>query len=80
MVADRVVAETLPDRRLGVIAYGLPATVAVAAAPALVSVTLVTVSPLTSSPAPVVNSVPANVTVSPYVLVRSLAVMVSAFG
>ena len=59
-------------------AYGLPATVAVAAAPALVSVTLVTVLPLTSWPAPVVNSVPANVTAVPYVLVRLSAVTVSA--
>ena len=45
------------------IGYGLPATVAVAAAPGLVSVTLVTVSAFWS-PA-VVNSVPANVTVWP---------------
>ena len=45
------------------IAYGLPATVAVAGAPALVSVTEVTVSPLTRPV--VVNSVPAKVKVVP---------------
>ena len=45
------------------IGYGLPATVAVAGAPALVRVTEVTVSPLTR---PVVeNSVPAKVNVVP---------------
>ena len=59
--------------------YGLPATVAVLTAPALVSVTLVTLSPLTSSPAPVVNSLPVKVKVEPYVLVWSVAVMLSAF-
>ena len=48
------------------IAYGLPATVAVAGAPALVSVTAVTVSPFSRPVA--VNSVPAKVNVVPYVL------------
>ncbi len=47
----------------GVIGYGLPATVAVAAAPALVSVTLSTLS-VPSRPV-VVNSVPANTTAWP---------------
>ena len=47
-------------------AYGEPATVAVAAAPALVKVTLVTESLLTRPE--VVNSVPAKVMVVPYVL------------
>ena len=53
----------MPTAALGTMLYGEPPTVAVAAAPALVSVTLVTVS-LFFSPL-VVNSVPANVTVSP---------------
>ena len=48
---------------------------AVAAAPALANVTLVTESPLTSPE--VVNSVPAKVVVLPYVLLVLLAVMVS---
>ena len=62
----------------GVIGYGLPATVAVAAAPALVSVTLVTLS-VPSRPL-VVNSVPAKVTVWPYSFDRLVASMVSAAG
>ena len=45
--------------------YGEPVTVAVAAVAPQVSVTLVTVSPLTKSPAPTVNAVPARVTVWP---------------
>ena len=60
------------------IGYGLPATVAVGAAPALVSVTLVTVSGARSPL--VVNSVPAKVTVWPYTFVRLLAVTVRAAG
>ena len=50
---------------LGVIVYGLSLTVAVPTAPALVSVTLVTVLPLTSWPAPVVNAVVPRTSVSP---------------
>ncbi len=62
-ITDQVVAEPAPVAAEAVIAYGLPATVAVCAAPALVNVTDVTLSVLTR---PVgVNSVPANVTVSP---------------
>ena len=45
--------------------YGEPATIAVPAAPAQVRVTLVTVLPLTNSPTPVVNSVPAKVSILP---------------
>ena len=58
--------------------YGLPPTLAVAAAPLLVRVTLSTVSALTRPL--VLNSVPANVMKSPYVLVRSSAVMVRALA
>ena len=68
----------MPTAALGVIAYGEPATVAAAAAPGLVRVALLTVS-LFTKPL-VVNSVPANVTVSPYVLVASLAVIVKGAG
>ncbi len=53
----------MPVAALGVMAYGLPATVAVGAAPALVSVTLSTLS-APSRPL-VVNSVPAKTTVWP---------------
>ena len=64
----------MPTAAEGAIAYGLPATVAVAGAPGLVRVTEVTLSvpcrPVT------VNSVPAKVTVVPYGLVRSFAVIV----
>ena len=59
-------------------AYGLPATVAAAAAPGEARVTLVTVSPFSSPLA--VNSVPANTTAWPYVLVRSSAVTTRAAG
>ena len=58
--------------------YGEPATDAVAAAPVLVSVTPVTVSPLTRPLS--VNSVPAKVAVWPYVLLVLSAVIVSAAG
>ncbi len=53
----------MPTAAEGVIGYGLPATVAVAAAPGLVSVTLATESAFWRPE--VVNSVPANVTVWP---------------
>ena len=53
-------------------------TVAVAAAPVLVRVTLVTLSPLTRPL--VLNSVPAKVTVWPYVLAVLSAVIVRVFG
>ena len=60
------------------IEYGEPATVADDGAPALVRVTLVTASPLTR--VEVVNSVPANVNVSPKHLLWLFAVIVNAFG
>ena len=63
----------VPTAALGTMLYGEPATVAVAAAPLLVSVTLVTLS-LLSRPV-TENSVPAKVTVWPYVLLRLLAVI-----
>ena len=62
---------------LGTMAYGLRATEAAAAAPSLARLTLATVSPLTRPAG--VNSVPAKVTVSPYVLEALLAVIVRAF-
>ena len=68
----------MPTAADGTIGYGLPATVAVGGAPALVSVTEVTVSPFTSPV--VVNSVPAKVKVVPYGLVWLLAVIVSGAG
>jgi len=63
----------VPTAALTVIVYGEPATVAVAAAPLLASVTLVSESPL-SSPAAlksVDGVVVSNVTACPYVLVLS---------
>ena len=68
----------MPIAALGTIAYGDPLADAVAAAPLLVKATLVTVSPLTRPAG--VNSVPANVTVCPYVFVRLFAVTVSTAG
>ena len=64
----------VPTAPLAVIAYGDPATVAVAAAPVLVNVTLVTASLLTNWPELVMNSVPPNVALSPYVFNRLFAV------
>ena len=67
-----------PVAELAVIAYGLPATCAVAAAPAELSVALPTVSPFCN---PVgVNSVPVNANVLPYVFAWFCAVTVSAAG
>ena len=54
----------VPTAALAVMAYGDPATVAVAAVAALASVTDVTVSPFTNPAS--VNSVPAKVKVEPY--------------
>ena len=68
----------MPVAALGTIAYGDPPPDAVAAAPLLVKVMLVTVSPLIRPV--VVNSVPANVPVCPYVFVWLFAVTVSAAG
>ena len=50
---------------------------ALSAAPALLSVTLATLSPFTSWPTPVVNSLPVKVKVVPYGFVWLLAVMSS---
>ena len=70
----------MPTALLTEIVYGLPATVAVAAAPAELRLTLVTVSPLTrpltlKSPGVVSSKVYAV----PYVLVWLSAVIDSAF-
>ena len=68
----------VPVAALATIGYVEPATVAVADAPADVSVTLATASLLVNPD--VVNSVPAKVTAVPYVFVLLLAVTVSAFA
>jgi hypothetical protein len=61
-----------------VIAYGLPATPAVASVPALLKLTLLIASPL-SSPT-LVNSVPPNVNAFPYSLLWLFAVIVNPAG
>ena len=66
----------MPVAPLMVIGYGLPATVALAGAPALLIVALVTVSLPTRPLA--VDSVPANATVAPYIFERLFAVTVRA--
>jgi hypothetical protein len=63
---------------LGVMAYGLPATGAVATVPGLTSVTLLTVSPLTRPT--VVNAVVGNTAVCPNGLDASLALTVKGIG
>ena len=72
----------MPTAAEGAIAYGLPATVAPAAAPALVRSTLATVSPLTRPLTVkwVDGVVSSKVNVVPYVLVWLAAVIVRAFG
>ena len=57
-IAGSWVTSNVATRRAG-------PTVAVAGAPVLVNVMLVTLSPLTNCPAPVVNSVPVKVNVTP---------------
>ena len=71
----------VPTAALTVIVYGLPATVAVAAAPAEARLTLATVSPLTrpTTLKSVDGVVVSKVTVEPYVLVWLAAVIVRAF-
>ena len=65
-----------PVALLGVIAYG-PATAAVAGEPAgLAMVTLPTVSPFCGATG-MVNSVPSAAKVCPYILLASLALIVS---
>ena len=59
----------------GTIAYGLPTTVAVLAAPVLVKVTLPTVSPFCN--AEVVKADVPKLNVVPYVLLCAFAVMVN---
>ena len=67
-----------PVAALGAISYGLPATLAVASAPALARLTRPIVSPFFS---PVLlNSVPLKLTVLPYVLLPSLATIPKGAG
>ena len=65
----------MPTAPEAMIAYGEPATTAVATAPVLLSLTLDTESLLTS-PLVVKSGAPVNVSVCPYVLVRLSAVIV----
>ena len=81
VVGDRVAcARPEPVARLGVMRYGLPATVAVfdrARAGERDARDAVAVD---QPPAPVVNSLPVKVKVEPYVLVWSVAVMLGLSG